>query len=245
MNDTSKVRRLDAFDVSFARRFLTNLDIRCGNSTLCRTFKDDLMNNTNNTELGHGHVHRRPDGFKARCGGPDICNQCKAELAADYRRFRPVPDLKMYALDAALLPERQLLRLVPTWGTGNALTIADGYELYDWLGRALPKPDGPEVIPWQKFQKQAGEDGVEALSYINSLNAHVENQRRAIRHQNDKAMMMRQVLALAAESLERSASECRVCNFGDGATGAVPGGGECPDCGPLRQLATMARRMLT
>ncbi len=31
---------------------------------------------------GHGHVHPRPDGFKARCGGPGICSQCSQEAAA-------------------------------------------------------------------------------------------------------------------------------------------------------------------
>lgn len=31
---------------------------------------------------GHGHVTPRPDGVKARCGGPAICKVCQAELAA-------------------------------------------------------------------------------------------------------------------------------------------------------------------
>jgi hypothetical protein len=30
---------------------------------------------------GHGHVHPRPDGAKARCGGPGICPQCSQEAA--------------------------------------------------------------------------------------------------------------------------------------------------------------------
>lgn len=28
------------------------------------------------TNTGHGHVWPRPDGMKARCGGPAICTQC-------------------------------------------------------------------------------------------------------------------------------------------------------------------------
>lgn len=32
---------------------------------------------------GHGHVHPRPDGAKARCGGPGICSECSREQAAD------------------------------------------------------------------------------------------------------------------------------------------------------------------
>ena len=31
---------------------------------------------------GHGHVTPRPDGQKARCGGPKICRVCAIELAA-------------------------------------------------------------------------------------------------------------------------------------------------------------------
>lgn len=31
---------------------------------------------------GHGHVRPRPDGVKARCGGPALCAVCQRELAA-------------------------------------------------------------------------------------------------------------------------------------------------------------------
>jgi hypothetical protein len=31
---------------------------------------------------GHGHVRPRPDGVKARCGGPALCAECARELAA-------------------------------------------------------------------------------------------------------------------------------------------------------------------
>jgi peptide methionine sulfoxide reductase MsrB len=41
---------------------------------------------------GHGHVYKREDGVKARCGGPSFCEVCKEEvkladelLAADAR----------------------------------------------------------------------------------------------------------------------------------------------------------------
>jgi ferredoxin len=30
---------------------------------------------------GHGHVRPRPDGLKARCGGPAICGACAREVA--------------------------------------------------------------------------------------------------------------------------------------------------------------------
>ena len=40
-----------------------------------------MTNNHGNT--GHGHVYPRPDGAKARCGGPSICSEC----ARDYARY--------------------------------------------------------------------------------------------------------------------------------------------------------------
>jgi hypothetical protein len=34
-----------------------------------------------NPNTGHGHVRVRPDGVKARCGGPGFCSACNRELA--------------------------------------------------------------------------------------------------------------------------------------------------------------------
>lgn len=30
---------------------------------------------------GHGHVFPRPDGVRARCGGPSLCTKCRADAA--------------------------------------------------------------------------------------------------------------------------------------------------------------------
>ncbi|WP_141218017.1 hypothetical protein [Bordetella genomosp. 6] len=38
--------------------------------------------NKTGTNSGHGHVWDRPDGLKARCGGPGICSQCSRDQAA-------------------------------------------------------------------------------------------------------------------------------------------------------------------
>lgn len=35
--------------------------------------------------VGHGHVRPRPDGVRARCGGPGICVLCSREVAAGVR----------------------------------------------------------------------------------------------------------------------------------------------------------------
>lgn len=32
------------------------------------------------TNTGHGHVWPRPDGVKARCGGPGICEECASDI---------------------------------------------------------------------------------------------------------------------------------------------------------------------
>lgn len=45
--------------------------------------------------MNHGHVRPNPDGSKARCGGPGLCQVCSAE-AAQY--IRP-------AVDASAVPE--------------------------------------------------------------------------------------------------------------------------------------------
>lgn len=44
-----------------------------------------------NTNTGHGHVWARPDGVKARCGGPGICKQC----SLDAGRLKAVSDDSM------------------------------------------------------------------------------------------------------------------------------------------------------
>lgn len=46
---------------------------------------------------GHGHVIPRPDGQRARCGGPGICAICSREAA-----------VKLSAATAAPRPDRQV-----------------------------------------------------------------------------------------------------------------------------------------
>ena len=51
------------------------------------------MSNAQASNTGHGHVRPRPDGVKARCGGPAMCRACQQELAgmpasADERYLR-------------------------------------------------------------------------------------------------------------------------------------------------------------
>lgn len=50
-----------------------------------------------NPNTGHGHVFKRPDGVKARCGGPGVCAECSTDLAraeaAAQREQQPRPVL--------------------------------------------------------------------------------------------------------------------------------------------------------
>ena len=38
-------------------------------------------NRSSDQNTGHGHVFPRPDGLKARCGGPGLCSECSRDLA--------------------------------------------------------------------------------------------------------------------------------------------------------------------
>lgn len=37
------------------------------------------------SNTGHGHIWERPDGIKARCGGPRICKECARDYAQKMR----------------------------------------------------------------------------------------------------------------------------------------------------------------
>lgn len=50
----------------------------------------------------HGHIVPRPDGAKARCGGPALCASCRGEAAAEAAKAPaavPVPVLEALASD--------------------------------------------------------------------------------------------------------------------------------------------------
>lgn len=61
----------------------------CGRGCGCDNDSDNGSDNPN-LSLGHGHVFPRPDGAKARCGGPGLCRDCArdqvtAQLPRDQR----------------------------------------------------------------------------------------------------------------------------------------------------------------
>ena len=81
------------------------------------------------TNTGHGHVWKRPDGVRARCGGPGMCRSCagdKADMekASERQSFsmdRHV-ELMEYAakLEAALRDARAAIASLPEDALGMA-----------------------------------------------------------------------------------------------------------------------------
>lgn len=52
----------------------------------CSTCFEELPANRIGANSGHGHVWPRPDGAKARCGGPGLCAQCSRDQAIAGKR---------------------------------------------------------------------------------------------------------------------------------------------------------------
>jgi len=77
-----------------------------------------------NTEQnkGHGHVTKRPDGVRARCGGPAFCKVCQAEKA-ELERATAAP------AESAHIETAYLCRLMLAWhdarsATGNGSDVS-------------------------------------------------------------------------------------------------------------------------
>jgi len=85
-----------------------------------------------NQNTGHGHVRPRPDGVKARCGGPAICPECAREqaqlLAAPQPGRQPVSEAF-----AALMAERDALARALLECDAVARARGDKYGLCDCI----------------------------------------------------------------------------------------------------------------
>ena len=95
------------------------------------------------TNSGHGHVYRRPDGVKVRCGGPSICPECAKELAQLCTSLQtPSPDTLSpgclnSAAPASTLSKRELLAAMAMQGLCAAITGYNGpSRLLDMEGMA-------------------------------------------------------------------------------------------------------------
>lgn len=64
------------------------------------------QNSGRDPNSGHGWVLARPDGAKAKCGGPTICKECareKAELEASYRPQAPLTSNQQFSVPYELM----------------------------------------------------------------------------------------------------------------------------------------------
>jgi hypothetical protein len=77
---------------------------------------------------GHGHVWERPDGMKAKCGGPSICSACAKDKAAMGSYSHPLP--------AQAIPEGwKLVPVNPTESQRQAMYMAAHFDM------AIENPD--------------------------------------------------------------------------------------------------------
>lgn len=70
------------------------------------------------TNTGHGHVWARPDGVRARCGGPALCSECARDAAhlrtADGAPWSPGEGARRAATEIAASASADVDRTIPT-----------------------------------------------------------------------------------------------------------------------------------
>lgn len=109
---------------------------------------------------GHGHVRERPDGVKARCGGPAVCSVCQREQAElDGLKLRegdqplPIPRDGVTDIQTLVIADIEARRQVGISRYGTALqphngrdALRDAYEeaidLAMYLKQLLVERDG-------------------------------------------------------------------------------------------------------
>lgn len=81
---------LDYFNEANSQRIVTD-ECRC---PACVADKPRVpTTGVRNPNTEHGHVRPRPDGVRARCGGPGLCSECSREQAAFIPSPSIVPDM--------------------------------------------------------------------------------------------------------------------------------------------------------
>lgn len=68
-----------------------------------------------NLNQGHGHVFKRPDGLRMRCGGPRLCKDCARDLA-ELQSTKPLPADEVSArISEAVAAERERCAQLAEW----------------------------------------------------------------------------------------------------------------------------------
>jgi hypothetical protein len=132
---------------------------------------------------GHGHVRPRPDGARARCGGPGICNECSREKAA-LAEFRKPAEPAPTNLTATEVSERLQQSPPPCFRPidtdADLARLTSSADVTSTVAAALapppprPPPSLAEIVALLMFQYDADEATV-----LNWLDAAVRGTRRA------------------------------------------------------------------
>lgn len=87
----------------------------------------------------HGHVLPRPDGAKARCGGPALCAQCARELDSIKNMSKDMEAISRHVLAIHLLMVVEAAEADP----GDVTRFMAG----EFLERARASVGKPGVLP--------------------------------------------------------------------------------------------------
>lgn len=88
-----------------------------------------------NSNTGHGHVWKRPDGMKARCGGPGMCAECSRDKAALTAAPQPEADESprsralSWASKAGATPPEEAAAIYKTYREMKDATAPPGFGL--------------------------------------------------------------------------------------------------------------------
>lgn len=97
-----------------------------------------------NDNTGHGHVWARPDGVRARCGGPKLCRECAADAARydESAELASQPEPEVLRHDAG--SARFVLAIARQEPFSNAHAERDG-RACNWCGGIDSGQDMPHV----------------------------------------------------------------------------------------------------
>lgn len=112
------------------------------------------MTEESNPNTGHGHVYPRPDGVRARCGGPALCSICGAE----YRRKLREDGYSIPPESVVLLTPEQIAAALPIEYAEHRRRLIDYLQskvaLCDWHGVSDAANDLRELEACERGRQQ-------------------------------------------------------------------------------------------
>ncbi len=100
-----------------------------------------------NANTGHGHVYPRPDGVRARCGGPEMCGECSIDFVRELARV-----IKLLDNPVATVSVEAII---------NDLTerLSSGKLVYGRNDASQPPASAETVVPYP-YECTCGEPGI-------------------------------------------------------------------------------------